>query len=531
MECENRLAIGSGFEGLRDRCAARCATSSNEAIMRLIASDFITNYRPSRCDLRVFLKQRGEKESEAGPYDEVLQRLGIIHEKKHLQTLGPYTDLSDLRPDEGIKKTTEAIARKVPVLYQPAFLVKCKLGGGDVEIVGLPDFLIFDGGSYLVRDSKISRRIDEKNHPEILLQLQLYGWLFERSCGNPPKGLQVYNGTGEIVDVPYNGGVPALGALERLIAIKQLNDEFYEPVGWSKCLGCGFNERCWTKAEANADVAAVPYVDQSLARTLHELGQFSRKELLAKFDVKTLGELKRPVGKGQQKVGKWSERIIPFAEALEKNEERVLAMPAIPYFENYVMFDLEGLPPHLDDSEKIYLWGIQVFGAKPSKFMPAVSGFGPNGDKEGWLAFLANAVKIFKTYGDIPFLHWAAYEKTHIDQYLVRYGDVDGVAARIRVNLLDLLKVATDSLVLPVPSFGLKVIEKYIGFKRKQKEYGGQWAMAKFIEATETNDEEKRNQLMDEILLYNQEDLAATWAVFEWLRGKVPGVANPAKAN
>jgi len=28
---------------------------------------------------------------------------------------------------------------------------------------------------------------------------------------------------------------------------------------------------------------------------------------------------------------------------------------------------------------------------------------------------------------------------------------------------------------------------------------------------------------MAEILKYNEEDLAATWAVFEWLRGKLLG--------
>lgn len=76
--------------------------------------------------------------------------------------------------------------------------------------------------------------------------------------------------------------------------------------------------------------------------------------------------------------------------------------------------------------------------------------------------------------------------------------------------------------ILPVPSFSLKVIEKYIGFKRTQDEFGGQWAMAIFIEATETSDESKRKQLMGEILKYNKEDLAATWALFKWLRGKTP---------
>jgi hypothetical protein len=44
------------------------------------------------------------------------------------------------------------------------------------------------------------------------------------------------------------------------------------------------------------------------------------------------------------------------------------------------------------------------------------------------------------------------------------------------------------------------------------------------IEATETNDELKGKQLMDEILQYNREGFAGTWAVFEWLRLKAPAL-------
>ena len=123
-------------------------------------------------------------------------------------------------------------------------------------------------------------------------------------------------------------------------------------------------------------------------------------------------------------------------------------------------------------------------------------------------------------YGDIPFVHWHHYEKTHIKQYILRYGDPAGIAARVLLNLLDLLPVTENTIVLPLPSYSLKVVEGYVGFKRTQDEYGGSWAMAQFILATETDDEAERNARMAEILKYNAEDFAATWAVFEWLRNK-----------
>jgi len=488
--------------------------------MRLIASDFVTHQRPSPCELRVWLRHRGEPERDPTAFDQVLHRLGERHEREHLATLGTYLDLSQLDEEQRLQKTSEAIADRVPVVYQPGFRVTHTFGATETEILGIPDFLILDGDGYIIRDAKMARRIDQENHSEILLQVQLYGWLFERSCGTRPKALQVFSGMKEIVAVAYDGGVSALAALEHLLAVKQQEEEAYEPVGWTKCGPCGFNERCWNRAEKNDDVALLPDVDQNLARTLNGMGVRTRKELLSTFDVVSLSALKRPFGKSERRVGKTADRILQFAEAIERREEKILAVPAIPQHPNYAMFDLEGMPPHLDELDKIYMWGVQVFGDKPSEFMPAVSGFGPDGDREGWLAYLENAKRIFDLYGDIPFVHWHSYEKKYLSKYIQRYGDVDGVAARVMSNLLDLFTVTKESVILPVPSFSLKVIEQYVGYKRKQAEFGGQWAMAKFIEATETSDEEKRRELMDEILAYNQEDLEATWAVFRWLRSK-----------
>ena len=124
--------------------------------------------------------------------------------------------------------------------------------------------------------------------------MQLYGWLFEKSCGTPPKALQVHSGTGDIVPVLYDGGVAALAGLERLLAVKQQGSEAYEPVGWSKCDPCGYSERCWNKAEANGDVAALSDVDQNLARKLNADGIRTRRELLAEFDANSLSQYQTP---------------------------------------------------------------------------------------------------------------------------------------------------------------------------------------------------------------------------------------------
>jgi predicted RecB family nuclease len=488
--------------------------------MRLTASDIVTLLRPTPCALRVYLRQQGVEESEPSDFERLLQRLGESHEAGHLASLGPCEDLSVVPADRRSQSTAEAMRQRAPVIYQGELAADTDLGGVAVTIVGRPDFLIWDGDGYLIRDSKLSLRVDGEHHPEITLQLQLYGWLYERTVGMPPRRLQAHTGNGDIVDVPYDGGAAALSELSRILALKRLSAEPYEPLGWTKCGGCGFSGHCRPPAEARKDVSLVIEVDQGLARKLHGDGIETAEQLVAAFDAVRLSLVKRPWGDREQKVGKRAEKILMYAEVLSTGKERVLGPAAIPVHDNYVMFDLEGMPPHLDELEKTYLWGMKVFGNRPGPFMGVTAGFGADGEREGWEKFLAAAAGIFGEYGDIPFVHWAAYDKTHVTQYANKYGDPDGIAARVLRNMLDLLKVTRDAVALPLHSYSLKVVEEYVGFKRKQEQYGGDWAMARFIEATETENDAEQNALMGEILKYNEEDLAATWAVFEWLRGK-----------
>ena len=490
-------------------------------MISLTASDFYNYLRPSKCDLRVYFKSIGKKEAPPGPYEEVLLRLGERHERLHLSTFPDYVDLREGGLEDRERKTKEAVESGASVIYQAVLRSSHEFGGRRYEILGEPDFVIRHQKNYIIRDSKMSHRITEADHPEILRQLGIYGWLYEKTFGMPPLRLEVHSGRGDIVEVAYDGGVAALGLLEHIATLKVAEAEMRSPVGWSKCGGCPFRKYCWPKAEANKDVALVPGVDQSIAVALREQGVSTIEDLLRNFDESTLSEFKRPWGNRMQRVGKGAGSILCMAQAISQGKEIMIQIPTVPDHSNYVMFDLEGLPPQLDELEMIYLWGMQVFGKQSSDFMPAIAGFGEEGDREGWQSFLNNAASILAKYGDIPFVHWHHYERVKIDLYVEKYGDRDGIAGRVKGNLLDLLPITQRSIALPLPSYSLKEVEKYLGYKRTVEEYGGDWAIAKYIEAIETEDEGQRQDLMDKILNYNREDLEATWIVLSWLKSKV----------
>jgi predicted RecB family nuclease len=489
--------------------------------MKITVSDLYADYRPSKCGLRVFLKQQGVKEAPPSPYEQVIERMGIEHEKRHLATFPSVIDLSSGAPEERLRRTKQEVQKKAQVIYHGLFKADAVIGGVDCEIFGEPDFLIAQGDrAFTIRDSKISRRINEQDHSEIILQMELYGWLYEQTFGMPPTRLQVHSGTGDIIDIAYDGGSAALQNLQEILNYKKMAVVPYSPVGWSKCNGCGFYNYCWPQAETKKDVALVFGVDQGLAYALREQGIETIEQLLVSFTEEKLADFSRPWGKKRRRVGTDAAIILRMARAMASGEEIVIHTPAIQNYTNYAMFDLEGLPPQLDETEKIYLWGMQVFGDKPGIYVAAMAGFGTNGDLQGWEDFLKKANDIFIDYGDIPFVHWHHYERVHLVKYIERFGDRGGIAARVKENLLDLLPISQKSIALPLPSYSLKVIEKYIGFKRTQDEYGGDWAMAKYIEAMEMEDEKQRAEVMDKILTYNKEDLEATWAVLQWLKSK-----------
>ncbi len=486
--------------------------------MNLSASDIYSLFRPSKCERRVFLRSHEEQEGESSEFNKLIEDLGRRHEAEHLASFPSALDLSKGSISTRAAKTLEAIAAGIPVIYQGVLLAS--LPGDGANVVGIPDFLLRDGSGYRIRDCKLSRHVGGGKHEEIALQLELYGWLFEQNLHHPPAALEVYLGDRSIVQLPYHGGAPALGMLGRIRDLAKRKDEPYSPVGWTKCGGCGFRDRCWGMAQTDNDVALVYDLDQGTAIALREQGVITIDDLLRTFTAERLAELKKPRGTKMVRVGTAATRILLQAEALKTGNEKLIAPLQLPENENMVMFDLEGLPPQFDELDKVYLWGTQVYGKNPGPFLAALAGFGEDGDREGWEQFLTNAALIFGEYGDIPFIHWHHYETTKVKSYIERYGDRDDIGSRVLGNCVDLLRITRDALVLPEYSYSLKVVERRTGFKRTMEEFGGDWSIVQYIKAIETEDEGLRSSIMEKILKYNEEDLKATWAVLRWLKAR-----------
>ncbi|MGA2615207.1 MAG: TM0106 family RecB-like putative nuclease [Spirochaetia bacterium] len=486
--------------------------------LRLSASVFYGLHRPSTCEKRVFLLAHEQPEGQPSELELAMRELGERHEKEHLSTFPQVRNLGDGSLSDRAQRTREAVESRTPVIYQG--VLRSAFPGSRDIVTGIPDFMILGDDSYRIRDCKLSRSVRGDRHKEITHQLQTYGWLYEKTFKRPPASLEVYLGDRTLDTIPYAGPARAEAELGRVRDLSLLAAEPWEPVGWSKCSPCPFQDRCWKQAALSHDVSAVYGVDQGTARALRDLGISTWDQLLKEMGVERLAGLTRSRGNAEQKVGAGAARILAQAQALASGKIVRLATLILPD-EPRVLLDLEGMPPQHDELERVYLWGMQVHGeaGRQAPYGPAVAGFGPEGDREGWERFLDNAAEVFRTHGRIPFVHWADYEKTKIRAYIDRYGDRAGVAARVLESCFDLLKAIRDSFALPVPSYGLKVIERLSGYRRSMKEYGGDWSISQYLRACESQDGQERARIMAEIARYNEEDLQAMGAILRWARG------------
>jgi predicted RecB family nuclease len=73
----------------------------------------------------------------------------------------------------------------------------------------------------------------------------------------------------------------------------------------------------------------------------------------------------------------------------------------------------------------------------------------------------------------LPFVHWGSYERIKLRLYIERYSDPNGIGARVLAKAIDLSEVLRKSVIIPLRSYGLKVIGPHAGFDRALPEANG----------------------------------------------------------
>lgn len=439
--------------------------------------------------------------SEEDAFEQLVQQAGDVHE---LQVKNRLQQQATVVEAESAQHTRALMAQKTPVIYQPVVIDEAS------RVIGKPDFLILTAsGEYQVADAKLAQSL--KGHAELEIQLGLYRKLFASELP-----ALVYLGNGDIDEVGDNSVAKVeafLASMHELLLQTSPPSAHY---GYSKCAACPYRAICVPEFEAQADLPLLYGLDPRAVPGLEKQG-IAHIEALAGADPQQLNDAAYFKGTAKK------QRLVQQAQAYLSGELKVIAPIELPAG-TWVHFDVEANPLPVTGNE-VYLWGLLEPGYNNADFHYTWSEGDEAGDYAAWCAFLDKVEDYRQRYPRLVLAHFANYEVTQIKTYAARYNMQDDARVQWLLGddspLFDLRDVLTQSLVLPLKSYGLKAVCKaknLVNFQWHLSESGSQWSVVRYVDYLNSEDAVEREIIKQEILTYNRDDVKATRALELWLR-------------
>jgi uncharacterized protein len=440
-----------------------------------------------------------EKELKREPTEAELKRQedGVAHEKEVVEALFKNKDMIELDvtgdPEKDSEATLDLMRRGVPLIYQGTIT--------NNDWTGRPDLLkkvdgesIFGAWHYVPIDIKSAHNVGKYHR----LQLMFYAVILEQLQGGFPARGYIINKDGEEHEVMLGDYVAEFHEFtEELEKIRA--GEKPDPVLRKSCFDVGpWGKLCEHDAKVSNDIAQLFNVDVKKLRALRELGIRTIEDAAGmdpvELDGKSPGLRQHGLEVAKQQAESLLHDIVIVREAV------VLNAPPME-----IHFDIESDPPNDVD----YLLGILIRTREKTEYIPFVA---KKLEDEGkmWKEFLAWMETLEEPY---QVIHYAPYEKIRLKVLERRYGGSEALD-RFRENMIDMKQVITHSVVLPLYFYGLKYSAPFFGFKWRGDVKSGGQSVDVFEEYLATQNED----LLNEIILYNEDDVRATAVLADWCR-------------
>jgi len=280
-------------------------------------------------------------------------------------------------------------------------------------------------------------------------------------------------------------------------------------IAHNRCDLCPWLKHCYSVAQVERHLSLLPGVTSS--RYVHlKAHDLTTVESLAIANPQKLELLP---GFGPHVAHK----LVKQAQATLQNRAiAALAEPALPLIPIHELptapielyFDIEAAP----EQNLIYLHGVLVVDrqATTEVFHPMLA---ERQEDEGlvWGKFL----DLVWQYPDAPIFHFCPYEVQTVKRMAELYGTPRHRVEPLLKRFVDLHERVTRVAVLPIESYALKQIARWIGFDWRDAEANGAQSICWYSQWLETGD----RAFLDLILRYNEDDCRATYWVKDWLVG------------
>ena len=528
------------------------------------ASDLVT---AASCEYQILRKldeKLGWRERAVFDTDPLMAqaaKLGDVHEHRVLEDFrarfGPWTPgqaggVCEIPEAQSMDRATlenkhqesiQALQAGADVVFQAAFF--------DGTFHGRSDFLVREGGTYAVYDTKLARHAKTS----ALLQLAAYAdqLLLERISPAPEAVLVL--GNGERTSHRVTDIVPVFRERrERFLQVTSLHRAGGKPVEFDAdgIVSCGRCDYCKEQVEQTRDLLLVGGMSTVRRKKLREVGIKSIDDLSALSDEQAHGALRTLREQARMQVGAGdSDGSIRYEKAGTQKELRYRVLPGhtldrLPEPNpGDIFFDFEGDPLWQDPMAGS--WGLEyLFGVVEN---PAAEGDKPPfkpfwahsraEERQAFQDFLEYVKARRKQYPGMHVYHYANYEKAALRRLsLVHAVGEDGVDRLLLENvLIDLYDVVRSSLLISDKSYSIKKLEPlYMGSNLRAGDVtdagASVVAYAQYREAQDAGDDDQAATLLHGIADYNEYDCLSTLELRDWLlklaseRGVTPGAAS-----
>ncbi|MEO1509527.1 MAG: TM0106 family RecB-like putative nuclease, partial [Cyanobacteria bacterium J06633_23] len=414
-----------------------------------------------RCQRRAYLDTYGDADLQAAPSDYLVKLKGdsAAHRQTILAEFQPISRPG--RHGDNVAATAQATytLMKQGVDHICRGTVAAVNADGTIGYISQPDLWIKQPGAswlgnwhYVPLDIKLGK----KPKQEYQLTAAFHAYVLAAWQGVIPLEARLrLRERHYIIDLEKQWPtlLELLDKCETVLTADKTPDVF---ISRSRCDMCVWLNHCYEVAQTQNHLSLLPGVTLNRYRHLDKLG-LTTVETLARNQPTTLAqasgfELKVAEKLVHQAQAKMNGVAIARTDASNSFTLSPQELPSAP-IELY--FDIEAAP----DQDLVYLHGILVVNTqtKAETFIPLVARE-PESEATAWNQFQ----HVVAHYPDSPVYHFCPYEAQTVRRLAERYGsiiDIDELLGRF----VDIHKRIVDAVTLPIESYALKHIARWIG--------------------------------------------------------------------
>ncbi|MGB7443375.1 MAG: TM0106 family RecB-like putative nuclease [Coleofasciculaceae cyanobacterium] len=284
-----------------------------------------------------------------------------------------------------------------------------------------------------------------------------------------------------------------------------------------KCSLCHWHSHCYAIAQQEKHLSLLPGVTPNRYQDLQTLG-LTTVESLAESSITAFETILEPevalelVLQAQSTVQNRALLRQPISPgAIWEDDHNCKTSPLIPtdtiptsLIELY--FDIEAEPDlHVD-----YLFGVLVIDRlNQTEAFYNLLAENPREEESIWYEFLA----LVELYPDAPIFHFSDYEAETVKRLAKLYKTPQREIKPLLRRFVDLHQQVANHVKLPVESYSLKNLARWLGFEWRDTNVTGSQTVCLYNQWLQTGD----RSLLAAVERYNEDDCRATYKLKDWL--------------